>query len=221
MATRVRLDDQAVPSPMVPGLVVLAGILVLASIVGLPVFNYGFCQINVPTGYITVLTRKTGKDIPNDAELAPDASYKGLQKDVLAEGRHFHDPWTWDCPACGPVPRRLRVVLPQSSQTKGDAPQGAAGGYSAPALLRWRRDAVDRPQGDQAHAAADESTAGSQTGNQARQSRGCAGAMMGPRVQANASRWYSALRSSSSRSKSACAKSPSGLAEKPNRLKRP
>ncbi len=125
MATRVRLDDQAGPSPMVPGLVVLAGILVLASIVGLPIFYYTFCQVNVPTGYIAVLTRKTGKDIPNDAELAPDASYKGLQMDVLAEGRHFRDPWTWDWEV---VPQ---IEVPQGKvgirvRLYGDDPPGGA-----------------------------------------------------------------------------------------------
>jgi len=96
MATRMRFEDQSGQSPVVPSAVLLGGGLILASLIGAPVFYYGFCQINVPTGYMAVMTRKTGKDIPNDAELAPDASYKGLQKEVLAEGRHFRNPWTWD-----------------------------------------------------------------------------------------------------------------------------
>src|SRR5262245_58152331 len=125
MASRVRLDDQPGASPAVPGLFLLGGVLVLASIVAAPVFYYGFCQINVPTGYIAVLTRKTGKDIPNDAELAPDASYKGLQKDVLAEGRHFRDPWTWDWEV---VPQ---IEVPQGKvgirvRLYGDDPLGGA-----------------------------------------------------------------------------------------------
>jgi regulator of protease activity HflC (stomatin/prohibitin superfamily) len=74
----------------------LGGAIVLAAVVGLPIFYYGFCQFNVPTGYMAVMTRKTGQDLPNDAELAPDATYKGLQKEVLAEGRHFRNPWVWD-----------------------------------------------------------------------------------------------------------------------------
>jgi regulator of protease activity HflC (stomatin/prohibitin superfamily) len=44
---------------------------------------------------MAVMTRKTGKDLTNADEVAPDASYKGLQKEVLAEGRHFRNPWTW------------------------------------------------------------------------------------------------------------------------------
>ncbi|HZN36754.1 MAG TPA: SPFH domain-containing protein [Pirellulaceae bacterium] len=80
----------------VPWVFFFGGLLVLASIVGAPIFYYGLCQFNVPTGYMAVLTRKTGRDIANGDELAPDATYKGLQKEVLAEGRHFRNPWTWD-----------------------------------------------------------------------------------------------------------------------------
>jgi hypothetical protein len=48
------------------------------------------------TFHIAVLTHKTGKDLPNDAELAPDETFKGLQAKVLGEGRHFRNPWNWD-----------------------------------------------------------------------------------------------------------------------------
>jgi len=76
-------------------LFILGAVAVAAAIVGVPLFYWSMCRFNVPTGHIAVLTRKTGKDLPNDAELAPDASYKGLQKEVLAEGRHFRNPWHW------------------------------------------------------------------------------------------------------------------------------
>jgi len=125
MATRMRIEDQPGPSPVIPGVFVLGGILILASIVGAPVFYWGFCQINVPTGYMAVMTRKTGKDIANDAELAPDASYKGLQAAVLAEGRHFRNPWTWDWEV---VPQ---IEVPQGKvgvriRLYGDDPPGGA-----------------------------------------------------------------------------------------------
>jgi regulator of protease activity HflC (stomatin/prohibitin superfamily) len=74
---------------------------------------------------MAVMTRKTGKDIPNDAELAPDATYKGLQKEVLAEGRHFRNPWTWDWEV---VPQ---IDVPQGKygvriRLFGDDPAGGA-----------------------------------------------------------------------------------------------
>jgi regulator of protease activity HflC (stomatin/prohibitin superfamily) len=94
MARRERFELPAGDATM--GIFFMGGVLVLASMVALPIFYYGFCRITVPTGHMAVMTRKTGQDIPNDAELAPDATYKGLQKEVLAEGRHFRNPWSWD-----------------------------------------------------------------------------------------------------------------------------
>ncbi|MEQ8786716.1 MAG: SPFH domain-containing protein [Pirellulaceae bacterium] len=75
--------------------VVLAGVLMLA-IVAIPAFIYTMCRIEVPTQHIAILIKKTGKDLPNDAEIAPSEDYKGLQLEVLPEGRHFRNPWNWD-----------------------------------------------------------------------------------------------------------------------------
>lgn len=61
-----------------------------------PILVYTNCRIDVPAMHVAVLTRKTGKDIKNDQEIAPDKNYKGLQKDVLVEGRYFKNPYVWD-----------------------------------------------------------------------------------------------------------------------------
>lgn len=74
----------------------VGGAAVVASLIALPVFYWGACRIDVPTGYMAVMTRKTGLEMANDDELAPSSQHKGLQKEVLAEGRHFRDPWNWD-----------------------------------------------------------------------------------------------------------------------------
>jgi hypothetical protein len=89
-------EDNDWNSRALGGLFLIGAIAVAASIIGVPLFYWTMCRFNVPTGHIAVLTRKTGKDIPNEEELAPDATYKGLQKEVLAEGRHFRNPWSWD-----------------------------------------------------------------------------------------------------------------------------
>jgi len=57
---------------------------------------YSFFCINVPAKHIAVLTKKTGKDLTNDQEIAPSAEYKGVQTEVLSEGRHFRNPFNWD-----------------------------------------------------------------------------------------------------------------------------
>lgn len=73
------------------GAVLLVGGLVLT-----PIIVYLTCRIEVPTGQMAILIKKTGKDLPNDQEIAPSADYKGVQTTVLAEGRYFRNPWYWD-----------------------------------------------------------------------------------------------------------------------------
>jgi len=53
-------------------------------------------RIDVPAKHFAVLTRKTGDNIDNEQEVAPDAKHKGLQLAVLPEGRYFRNCWTWD-----------------------------------------------------------------------------------------------------------------------------
>lgn len=57
---------------------------------------YSFFCINIPSKHIAVLTKKTGKDLSNNEEIAPSEEYKGIQKEVLSEGRHFRNPFNWD-----------------------------------------------------------------------------------------------------------------------------
>ncbi|MGE0755631.1 MAG: SPFH domain-containing protein [Pirellulaceae bacterium] len=71
------------------------GMLIVVAAIG-GVIAYGMCRIEVPTGYMAVLTKKTGKDLTNGDEIAPSAEYKGVQKEVLTEGRYFYNPWHWD-----------------------------------------------------------------------------------------------------------------------------
>ncbi len=59
-------------------------------------FAYTSCRIEVPAKHIAVLIKKTGLDIENHQELAPDADHKGIQKQVLSEGRYFYNPYHWD-----------------------------------------------------------------------------------------------------------------------------
>jgi len=76
----------------------------LAALAALGVFGVGLlwmCYsqfvINVPAYHIGILVKKTGKDLSNADIVAPDASFKGVQKDVLDVGRYFfkYDPYNW------------------------------------------------------------------------------------------------------------------------------
>lgn len=77
----------------------IAGLVAAISVIGvlgLAYFIYTQCRIDVPARHFAVLTRKTGIDLENHQEVAPDAEHKGLQLELLPEGRYFKNPYTWD-----------------------------------------------------------------------------------------------------------------------------
>ncbi len=62
----------------------------------LPIFIWFFCRIEVESGEMAVLLKKTGQDLLSGQILADMPVQKGIQLDVLAEGRYFYNPYTWD-----------------------------------------------------------------------------------------------------------------------------
>lgn len=78
------------------GAAILIGI---AGLCGLAMWVFLFCRIEVPSGKIAVLTRKTGQEISNAMEIVPSEQsgmFKGIEEKVLTEGRYFYNPWNWD-----------------------------------------------------------------------------------------------------------------------------
>jgi regulator of protease activity HflC (stomatin/prohibitin superfamily) len=61
-----------------------------------PCFIYQECRIDVPNKHIAVLTKKIGEDLPPGVILAPSPDHKGVQADVLTEGRYYYNPYIWD-----------------------------------------------------------------------------------------------------------------------------
>lgn len=59
---------------------------------------YSSFRIDIGEGEMAILIKKVGKDLTNGEEVAPSDEYKGVQKKVLTEGRHFYNPysWTWE-----------------------------------------------------------------------------------------------------------------------------
>lgn len=76
--------------------IVLMGLFVVGPLLILPFFIYTECRIEVPNQHVAVLIRKVGKDLSNGEEIAPDVSYKGVQRELLREGRYFYNPYFWD-----------------------------------------------------------------------------------------------------------------------------
>jgi len=70
-------------------------LLLVFGAVGFFVFIWYFCRIEPGADEIAVLIRKTGDNLPSGQVIAIDTHQKGIQLDVLAEGRYFKNPYTW------------------------------------------------------------------------------------------------------------------------------
>ena len=82
--------------PLRPGPgVLMVPLLLLAVLLFLPVWVWFFCRIEPGPGEIAILIRKTGRDLPSGQILAQEEGQKGIQLDVLAEGRYFRNPYHW------------------------------------------------------------------------------------------------------------------------------
>ena len=56
---------------------------------------YKIFLIEVPTGKMAIIIRKTGIDTKNGDEVAPSEKHKGIQKEALLEGRHYRNPYEY------------------------------------------------------------------------------------------------------------------------------
>ena len=84
------------------------GLLIAGAILLVTSFTlYNQCRIEVGTGQIAILTRKTGINLGPADEVAPTPGHKGVQKAVLTEGRYFQNPYDYDWDV---VPQ---VVIPE------------------------------------------------------------------------------------------------------------
>ncbi len=86
--------------------------------------TYSQFRIEVPSKHMAILIKKTGLNITNGDEIAPGPEYKGVQKEVLTEGRYFYNPynWEWDViPQIEIAEDKLGVMI---SLTGEDLPYG-------------------------------------------------------------------------------------------------
>ncbi|MBI1870799.1 MAG: hypothetical protein HYS07_06375 [Chlamydiae bacterium] len=65
-------------------------------VLGVLAWIWFFCRIEVHSGQMGILIRKTGQDLPSGEIIAEKANQKGIQLNVLSEGRYFRNPYTWD-----------------------------------------------------------------------------------------------------------------------------
>ncbi len=104
------------------------GILTVVTVLAIAVFLWGayqwlFCRFYVEPGYMAIVTAKTGDALPPGQILAKKGQ-KGIQEDVLGEGRHFRDPFLYDVEITSAItipPGKVGLV---TSKVGSDLPPG-------------------------------------------------------------------------------------------------
>ena len=104
--------------------IIVAGIVPILAIAALYIV-YSQFRIDVPAKHFAVLTTKTGEDLDNSEEIAPDEEHRGLQLEVLPEGRYFYNPyfWSWQVYPMIEIPREnmgIRIRLYGEDLPYGD-----------------------------------------------------------------------------------------------------
>jgi regulator of protease activity HflC (stomatin/prohibitin superfamily) len=86
-------------------------------------WQWGFCRFYVAPGFMAVVTAKSGEILPPGQILARPGQ-RGIQEQVLGEGRHFLNPWQYDykiMPVIAIPPGKVGVV---TSKVGADLPPG-------------------------------------------------------------------------------------------------
>jgi len=84
------------PSLASLGMLTLLPFVFLFLVVGGSLWWWYGWRIEPDNGSFAVLFKKTGKNLPVDQIIAPSLEYKGVQLNVLPEGRFFYNPYVWD-----------------------------------------------------------------------------------------------------------------------------
>jgi regulator of protease activity HflC (stomatin/prohibitin superfamily) len=82
-------------------------------LVFLVLFVWVFCRIEPGSGEIAILIHKNGDDLPPGAIIALQPQQKGIQFEVLPEGRYFRNPyiWGWEIGKITDIPAGKLAVL--------------------------------------------------------------------------------------------------------------
>jgi regulator of protease activity HflC (stomatin/prohibitin superfamily) len=91
-------EGQSGPAPSLGtlGILALVPFLFMFLLVGGSLWWWYGWRIEPENGRFAILIKKTGKNLPADQIIAPSLEYKGVQLEVLPEGRFFYNPYVWD-----------------------------------------------------------------------------------------------------------------------------
>lgn len=90
-------------------------------------------RVEVPPNHFLVKISLWGKDLPEGEIVAPDETYKGIQRRVLTEGRHFLNPvlYSYEKHKVVDVPKGSCAVLTRTAGTEIPAEDKARGVFLA------------------------------------------------------------------------------------------
>jgi len=95
----------------------IALLLGLVLVLAWPVFQWTVARVEVAPDTFLVVTYLWGKPLPDGELVAPNASYKGIQRRVLPEGVHFLNPifYAYETHPVIKVPEKFSAVLIRKS----------------------------------------------------------------------------------------------------------
>ncbi|MCO6457286.1 MAG: hypothetical protein J5I93_18465 [Pirellulaceae bacterium] len=107
--------------------------LVLGVVLFVPIWMWKVERVEVEPDYFLVVTRRWGKSLPEGAIVAPDATYRGIQRRVLSEGRHFLNPilYTYEQHPILRVPEKSCAVLVRKAGVEISSERKARGEFLA------------------------------------------------------------------------------------------
>ncbi|MGL4550155.1 MAG: SPFH domain-containing protein [Gemmataceae bacterium] len=123
----------------------IAGLAALGVVLGWQLWKWEVERVEVPSGTFLVVTKLWGKDLDEGQIVAPDDTYKGVQRKMLAEGRHFLNPifFTYEKQKVLEVPEGRCAVLARKAGVEIPAERKLKGEYLARGRFKVRDDEPD------------------------------------------------------------------------------
>ena len=93
-----RAGSSAPKRPLLTSMILLgsAFLMALAVLVGVAIFIWYGCRIELTGDEMAILIRKTGENLKPGEIIATHEGQKGIQREPLSAGRHFYNPYDWD-----------------------------------------------------------------------------------------------------------------------------
>jgi hypothetical protein len=106
-------------------------------VLGCLAFFWVYARAEVEPDTFLVVTKRWGKTLPDGELVAPDSSYKGIQRRALSEGRHFLNPllYSYERHPVVKVPEKFCAVLIRKSGTEVSPERKARGEFLAQGAL--------------------------------------------------------------------------------------